>query len=321
MADVDVSVVVASHARPRRLLWLLNALEEQTFPAHSWDVVVAHDYDAATAARILDDHPLASAGRLRREAIAPGTGSPARQRNIGWRATRAPLLAFVDDDCRPAPDWLESLVAVAALRPGAFVQGATRPDPFERDLFAAPHVRTLRSEPPNRSAQTCNILYPREVLERVGGFDERLATGEDMDLAVRARHAGALHAAAPRAVVFHCVEALTVVGAARDELKWRHLALVVKRHREVRRACVLGVFWDGRHLNATLALAGLAAARRRPRAAALALPWLVQESGRRGRRPAELAVNAAELPGRLVVDAARLGAFAAGSWRHRTLVL
>src|SRR4051794_29031345 len=101
-----ISVVVASHARPLRLRWLLNALEAQNLPAERWELVVVHDYDESTAARILDDHPLALAGRLRHQAIAPGTGSPARQRNLGWREARAPLVAFVDDDCRPERGWL-----------------------------------------------------------------------------------------------------------------------------------------------------------------------------------------------------------------------
>src|SRR3954452_19188335 len=79
-----VTVVIASHGRPLRLRWLLNALEEQTLAGRAWEDVVVPDYDAATARRHLDAHPLARAGRLRAHAIAPGTGSPARQRNLGW---------------------------------------------------------------------------------------------------------------------------------------------------------------------------------------------------------------------------------------------
>ena len=108
-----VSVVVASHGRHLRLLWLLNALDEQTLDRSEWDLVVVHDYDQETAERVLERHPLSQAGVLRQIAIAPGTGSPARQRNLGWRAARGELVAFTDDDCRPEPDWLERMVAVA----------------------------------------------------------------------------------------------------------------------------------------------------------------------------------------------------------------
>src|SRR4051812_18680952 len=83
--------VVPSHARHLRLRWLLNALEQQTLAAERWEVVVVHDYDQATAERVIERHPLAEAGRLRHIAIAAGAGSPARQRNLGWRASAADL--------------------------------------------------------------------------------------------------------------------------------------------------------------------------------------------------------------------------------------
>ena len=81
--------------------------------------------------------------------LEPGTGTPARHRNLGWRAARAPLVAFTDDDCRPEPDWLEVLLAAARRHPSAIVQGATRPDPFESELLQAIHARTQQIEPPS----------------------------------------------------------------------------------------------------------------------------------------------------------------------------
>src|SRR3954453_3999926 len=139
--DTEVSVVVPSHERPLRLRWLLNALEEQTLDRSRWEVVVAHDSRDEVAAMV-DAHPLAAAGVLTQRRLEPGTGTPARHRNLGWRASRATLVAFTDDDCRPEPDWLETLLAAAVRNPGAIVQGATRPDPFERDLLKAIHART-----------------------------------------------------------------------------------------------------------------------------------------------------------------------------------
>ena len=79
-----VAVVVPSHGRALRLSWLLNALEEQTF--EDFEVVVVHDYAAAEP---FQRHPLVASGRARLVAIPPGTGSPGRQRNLGWRAAGA----------------------------------------------------------------------------------------------------------------------------------------------------------------------------------------------------------------------------------------
>jgi GT2 family glycosyltransferase len=316
-----VTVVVASHGRPLRLRWLLNALEEQTLPREDWELVVVHGYDAPTAARFLDDHPLAVTGILRQIGPPRGGGSPARQRNLGWRAARGAVVAFTDDDCRPEPSWLESLLAAAERHPGQVVQGATRPDPLEWDVFAAPHVHTLEVDPPGRFAQTCNILYPRTLLERLGGFDERAIVGEDIDLSLRARETGVELAGAPAALVNHSLEAFTLPAFIRLNLRWRHLAYVVGRHPQLRRDCVLGVFWKGSHFRLALAVAGIAGSRRVPVALLLALPYLVTELSQRGARPLDVAVAAAELPGRALTDAAEIATMASGSLRYRTLVL
>ena len=318
---IAVSVVVASHGRHLRLRWLLNALEEQTLGRERWELVVVNDYDAETARRVLDDHPLSATGTLRHLAIEPGTGSPSRQRNIGWRAARAELVAFTDDDCRPEPAWLEHLVAAALRSPGAVVQGAARPDPLERELLKAPHVRTLRIEPVGPYAQTANIVYPRALLDRLGGFDERAIAGEDVGLSLRARRAGAAIVAAPDAVVNHAIESHTLPGILRQNLKWRHLVYLVKRHPEFRRQLPLGVFWDSDHLLTTAALVGLMGARRRRTLAVLAVPYARRSARRRGTHLLGRAVAVAEMPGQAVRQVAEVLGMAAGSVRHRTLLL
>ena len=317
---IAVSVVVASHARHLRLLWLLNALEDQTL-SEPWEVVVVHDYDEATARRVLDGHALAGDGRLRHVPIEPGTGSPSRQRNIGWRLARAPVVAFTDDDCRPEPAWLERLLAAARDSTGTVVQGSTRPDPLERPILAAPHVRTLSIEPVNPYRQTCNILYPRDLLDRLGGFDERAVAGEDVGLSLRALAAGATIVPAAEARVYHAVESHSLPGIVRQNLKWRHLAYLVKRHPEFREHMALRVFWDREHVLTGFAILGAAGALRRPAAALLALPYVVHTSGRRGPRPRSRALALAEAPGQAVRQVAEVAGLAAGSVRHRTLVL
>jgi glycosyltransferase involved in cell wall biosynthesis len=316
-----VTVVVASHARHLRLRWLLNALEDQTLERGLWEVVVVHDYDGAVAERVIARHPLAEDGTLRSIAIAPGTGSPSLQRNLGWRDARTALVAFTDDDCRPDPGWLEALLEASTRAPGAVVQGRVRPDHLEEAVLLGPHVRTLHVDPVNPYAQTANILYPRDLLERLGGFDEVSVTGEDVELALRARAAGARFVPAHDALVHHAVESHALPGILRQNLKWRHLGNLVKRHPEFRRELRFGVFWNVDHLVVTVAVAGLLGARRRRRWMALAVPYAARAAGRRGRGPKARAIALAELPGGAVREAGEVAVMAAGSVVHRTLVL
>jgi glycosyltransferase involved in cell wall biosynthesis len=314
-----VSVVVPSHDRPLRLRWLLNALEDQTMSPDRFEIVVVHDSAGPETAQLLDDHPLRTAGRLRCRQLPAGTGKPGHQRNVGWRLAEAPLIAFTDDDCRPEPGWLETLVRAAGNHPGSLVQGRTRPDPFELDLMRSAHARSIEVDPPGPFAQTCNILYPRDALERIGGFaeDVQLTSGEDTDAAMRAGELGFGVVGERDAVVNHAVEAFTLVGALRITRKWADLAYVVRRHPVMRGHLALRLFWRPSHPALLLAIAGGVAGRRHRLALVAAAPYLWMRFPHRP-RPLAIAKGLVRLPGTVVIDCFEVLTCLRGSIRHRT---
>jgi GT2 family glycosyltransferase len=323
-SQVEMSVVVPSHERVTRLRWLLNALEDQSLPRDRWEVVVVHD-SADGSEELLTTHPLVRAGVLRRVRLEPGTGSPSRQRNIGWREARADLIAFTDDDCRPEPDWLSRLLEAARANPGSIVQGATKPDPYEADIMRfAPRPRSMDVDPPGPYAQTCNILYPRTALERAGGFDESFPypAGEDLDLAARLWEQGVPYVGAPEALVYHAVDTFSLPAAMRFNRRWESIPLLMKRHPQLRSQLELGgVFWKRRHAMLPAAVAGAVLHRREPLFALLAAPWVLYALPHRGSHPMGRVRAAGELFGRALVDASEIWALAKGSARHRTIVL
>jgi GT2 family glycosyltransferase len=175
----------------------------------------------------------------------------------------------------------------------------------------------VTTNPPELFVQACNALYPRALLERVGGFDETepLQSGEDTDLALRARETGAAVVAAPAALIHHSVVSYSVREMIRLNWKWRDLARVAKRHPQVRETLLLGVFWRPSHARLLLALAGLAAARRHRALALLAVPYVRAKLAQRGPRAVP------ELPGHVAVEVAEILTMLAGSARHRTLLI
>jgi glycosyltransferase involved in cell wall biosynthesis len=317
----QVSVVVPSHNRPMRLRRLLDALEEQTLARDCWEVIVVHDSPDRETDIILRDHPLAAEGTLRHIRYPPNSASPSLKRNAGWQAAHAALIAFTDDDCRPEPGWLGALLEAAA--PDAVVQGATTPDPLEDHLLVtARHARSQRVDPPSWYAQTCNIAYPRSLLERVGGFDELgpVPAGEDTDLYLRVRATtGARLIAASDAVVRHAVEPMTLLELLRFTRRWEQLAAVVKRHPDVRSSIYLRLFWRKRHAHFLLGVFGLLAARRHVALALLVVPWLrlVAPSA----TPRALVGQLRRAPAEALIDAHEIMTLARGSVRHRTLFL
>lgn len=117
---------------------------------------------------------------------------PASARNVGWRASAAPFVAFLDDDVVVEDDWLERAADdMAHLAPAAAgSQGRVRvPLPADRPATDwERNVAGLQSS----AWITADMIYRREVLEALNGFDERFrrAYREDADFALRVFDAG-----------------------------------------------------------------------------------------------------------------------------------
>lgn len=240
--------------------------------------------------------------------VRPQGIGPAAARNAGWRAARHDLVAFVDDDCVAAPGWLAALTAAA--RDGAVVQGRVAPNPEEIDRLG-PFDRTLRVDAAGPFFQTANILYPRALLEELGGFDEAypFPAGEDTDLGWRARERGAKVVFAPDALVWHAVHVMGPARLARDAPRWGSAVRIVKRHPGLREHFHRRIWWKPTHERLVLGVFGLLLVRRRW-ALALMLPWaLLHRDGPH------------RLPAHLLVDSAEVAAMARGSARARTLLL
>jgi GT2 family glycosyltransferase len=320
----SVAVVVATHNRGDRLERLLRALEAQA-TSRPFTVVVVDDGSSDGTWSRLEELASGAAVPVVALRLEPGRG-PATARNRGWRSTDADIVAFTDDDCAPEPGWLDALVD--ALGDADLAQGATVPDPTQL-TGRGPFSRTLHVTSETGFYQTCNMAYRREVLERLGGFDQRFRypTGEDTDLAWRALDTGARAAFVPAAVVRHDVRPSNFVAHLRDTRRWEGVVLATRLHPRLRERFHRRWFWKPAHPPAIAAAAGLVlAARPGARAAqrvlgvALAVPYvryrsrvLPLEGGPRRR----LAV----VPLALVADIAEVAVLAAASVRYRTFLL
>jgi GT2 family glycosyltransferase len=311
-----VLVVVSTYNRPERLAALLDALRDQRLGRERFEVIVVDNGSAPATAAVIQA-ALTGGGLALRASRLAVTRGPAGGRNAGWRLARAPLVAFTDDDCRPTPQWLAELLAVAAERPGAIVQGPTRPDPAEADrggLFS--HTVTISALGPQY--ETCNILYPRALLEALDGFDESFGlapAGEDTDLAWRAIASGAGTVFAPAAVVHHAVQVVGPAGRLRIAARWGPVARVIADHPETRTMLYRRSFWNVWHYllwRSLLAMAGPRWLRR--------LVLTRHLLTLRGRARSE-GGSAAAIPFLLVHDAVECWAVARGALRHRTWVL
>jgi len=316
-----VSLVVATRNRARRLASLLTSLEEQTFSG-SFEVIVVNDGSADETHELLDRW--ASTGPLPLRALhRVGSGGPGMARNDGWRESRAELIAFIDDDCVAAPGWLATGAAASRANPGSIIQGQTDPIPAE-EAQAGPFSYTLRIRRLGPHYETCNIFYPRDLLERLGGFDTDAfpGGGEDADLAWRAIEEGASTAFAPEAQVFHAVHELGPVGHLKRAWHWSDTMLAFARHQGLRDGHLFrGAFWKLEHYGLIRALS----AALMPKSLRLLRRWFVWrytgELGRRGVAEGRGLWGLVLIPYLLLHDVVEVIAVVRGAIRYRTLVL
>ena len=199
--DPVAAVVAATYNRAERLKSLVAGLEQQR-NVGPFEVIIVDDGSSDDTWAELERLAATSSLKLRPLRL-PQNAGPATARNAGWRATTAPVVCFTDDDCVPQPGWLAGLLGT--LGDGVdIVQGHTAPNPAH-EFRRGPFSHTIWVFFEEGYYETCNIAYRREVLERLGGFDQtfRRAYGEDIDLAWRAKEAGARTAFGDDALVFH----------------------------------------------------------------------------------------------------------------------
>lgn len=177
---------------------------------------------------------------------------PAAARNTGWRAATTPIVAFVDADVEPDDGWLPALLAhlgddaVSAAAPRVRSTAGHPAAPrwlldFEAarsslDLGPAPAPVRPGSRVPY--VPTAALVVRRAALEAVGGFDEAMPVGEDVDLVWRlaatghrARYepaAGATHPCRPSAAAW--VRQRFRYGTAAADLATRHGDAVAPLH-------------------------------------------------------------------------------------------
>ena len=141
-------------------------------------------------------------------------------RNLGAEAACGDVLAFIDDDAVPRPDWLERLRRAyddpAVDAAGGYVWDAvndrmqwrlctsTRTGTVDVDASGAPGAYLGRGVDPFLYLPGCNLSVRRSRLASVGGFDEALSSiYEDTDLCLAIVDAGRRIAVCPDALVDH----------------------------------------------------------------------------------------------------------------------
>lgn len=176
-----VSVVIPVFNDSERLKLCLKALENQTYPRDSYEVIVVDngsDSPVELAPALFPQVQVAQESR-------PGSYAA---RNAGIMLSRGNVIAFTDSDCIPAAEWIEKGVAALLSVPNCglvagqvkvFAQNPTCPTMSElyEMIFAFPQEENIKKK---HFGMTANIFTFRDVIKKVGLFDAELKSAGDV---------------------------------------------------------------------------------------------------------------------------------------------
>src|SRR6266487_4274005 len=173
----------------------LEKLVHQTYPADLTEIIVVGPGSNALAKRwpikAIDTHPIYY---------------PGEARNIGATEASGEYFLFIDDDCEPAPDWIEQNIQeleqpkIGAV--GGQIAGKSKEffaQCVDFSSFAFSQVNR-RLETPVCSA---SLAVKREAYEAAQGFSEELRSGEDIDFCYRLIKMGYTTVYQPTVKVLH----------------------------------------------------------------------------------------------------------------------
>lgn len=135
--------------------------------------------------------------------LLSGQAGAFRLRNIGCKAASGEIIAFIEPDCLPARNWLRSLISPILQQKAVAVQGILRST--GRGLWVELEKARISLY---RGVKTKNFAIKKEVLEKIGGFDERFRWSDDVsagdvDFYERLTKAGFTLFHEDKAVVYH----------------------------------------------------------------------------------------------------------------------
>lgn len=177
-----VTVVVCTCNGARWIGNCLDSLARIEYP--DFEVIVVNDGSRDPTSELVKPYGV-------RLIEIPNSGL-SHARNVGMRAATGEIVAYVDDDVRVDPHWLQYLVH--AFRDGSFAAvggpniAPAGDGPVAECVANAPGgpVHVLLADQIAEHIPGCNMAFRKTVLESIGGFDTRFrVAGDDVDICWR----------------------------------------------------------------------------------------------------------------------------------------
>ncbi|RKP48442.1 glycosyltransferase [Trinickia fusca] len=201
---IDASVVIAV-CNDLRLGRLLETLRSQDCQPYTFEVLVIEN-----GTRDLED----VSEQFREDMIIHyfhiATPNSATARNIGLKHARGRYILMTDADVFVANTWVRKLIESLDNSNHGAVGGAIRKAStstwIQKAAITIVNGQSLLNylpASPYPYVVGANVAYRAQLVREVGGFDEELKSGADVDICYKLGYAGQTIGLAPEAIIYH----------------------------------------------------------------------------------------------------------------------
>ncbi len=195
-----ISVLICSRNGGATIRDTMEGLLKVDYP--NFEVIVVNDGSTDNLPDIVSEYPF-------RLINTPNCGL-SNARNTAMIEAKGEIIAYIDDDAYPDPQWLRYLAYAYSTTTHAAIGGPNiAPDndgPIATCVAHSPGgpMHVLMSDEIAEHIPGCNMSFRKEVLLELGGFDPIYrSAGDDVDICWRIQHTGRTVGFHPAALVWH----------------------------------------------------------------------------------------------------------------------
>lgn len=194
---MKISLIIPTYNRPEKLRETLSAVARQTMPPS--EIIVVDDgstpENSEKAKRICSEFGLPC------RFIAQKNSGASAALNNGVRNSTSDVIIIIDDDIILEPEAIVKHADFQARKGPCLLSGDAHTDPERATTDVEQYkihmeIEWLKKRPDTQKllhvnydnfiVTTANTSFTREIFERIGGFDETLRDGYDVDFGIRA---------------------------------------------------------------------------------------------------------------------------------------
>lgn len=185
----DISVIIITNNRKDDLGHCIDALLSQSYPSKKFEIIIIDSWSTDGTEEMVKKYGMAI------KFIISSQKGYSACRNLGFRKSRAEIVAFTDSDCIPAKNWVKTIIEdfkhsgkeIVAIGGPTKVSAGKCLIARVSQQIVNDSVSGLRKGSSAFFMTTTNLALRKNIVRIIGPFDRRydFETGEDTEFCWR----------------------------------------------------------------------------------------------------------------------------------------